>query len=388
MTLRQLFRRELRQMFVMDWRRSLFLFGASLIYALLFGLLYHSHVINDIPLLIYDQDQSKLSRQIVAAFADSEKFRLVAEVTSEEEMAELLREKTAVAALAIPANFSRDIKTGRSASVLLNANGANLTLANPIISASQEIVLGFSRQIGVSLLEGSGGLPSASLHKAAPIEYRLRILGNPTLSYLNFFLLGLAMTALQQGLFLSGGIALVYECSERSLFGVVSPAKLLLGKLLPYWLFGLLAFGLTWSVVIFGFHYPWRAELWPLLPLGGAFIFAVLMLASLLAAILRDAVNFTQFSLVYSVTAFIISGYIWPQAGMINGTQYLHYLFPLSYFAAPLRNMALSGSTAQLGQNILALILLGLFFGSIACLLLRRAAKETSLAAIKTERAA
>ncbi len=388
MTLRQLFRRELQQMFVMDWRRSLFLFGASLIYALLFGLLYQSHVIKDIPLLVYDQDQSKLSRQIVAAFADSEKFRLVAEVTSEEEMTELLREETAVAALAIPANFSRDIKTGRSASVLLNTNGSNLTLANPTISAAQEIVLGFSRQIGVSLLEGSGGLPAPSTHKAAPVEYRLRILDNPTLSYLNFFLLGLAMTAFQQGLFLSGGIALVYEWSERSLFGVVSPAKLLLGKLLPYWLFGLLAFALTWSVVVFGFHYPWRAELWPLLPFGAAFSFAVLMLASLLAAIFRNAVNFTQFSLVYSVTAFIISGYIWPQAGMINGTQYLHYLFPLSFFAVPLRTMALSGSTAQLGQNILALLLLGLFFGGITYLILRREASIPSMLEKRNDNAA
>ena len=107
-----------------------------------------------------------------------------------------------------------------------------------------------------------------------------------------------------------------------------------------------------------------------------------------MAALLRDAVNFTQFSLVYSVTAFIISGYIWPQAGMLNGTQYLHYLFPISHFAAPLRNIALSGNTSIVWPNILALLLLGSCFGGISYLLLRRAAAKTSPLAKDSEQAA
>ncbi|WP_346353121.1 ABC transporter permease [Azotosporobacter soli] len=388
MTLRQLFWRELKQIFLVDRQRAVFLFGASIIYALLFGTLYHSHVINDIPLLVYDQDQSKLSRQLIRAFSDSEKFRLVAEVSSQEEMEEALRNKTAVAALAIPADFSRDIKSGRSANVLLDANGANITLANPMISATQEIALGFSSQIGVSLLESIGQLPGSAQSKALPLSYRLRILDNPTLSYSNFFLLGLAMTALQQGLFLSSGAGILYELSDRRLLKRISPGRLLFGKLIPYWLCGLFAYALTLSLIVFVFHLPWRIGFGPLFAFGGAFIFAVLMLAALSANLFQDEVSFTQFSLVYSISSFIFSGYVWPQVAMINGAQYLHYLFPLSYFAAPLRNMALSGHAPQLGQHILTLFLLGALFGASAYLLLRRAAASQTVAVVSEERLA
>ena len=64
----KIIKREFRHIFLSDPRRALYLFGASVTYALVFGLLYNNHVVNNIPLAIYDEDQSQISRRLVQAF--------------------------------------------------------------------------------------------------------------------------------------------------------------------------------------------------------------------------------------------------------------------------------------------------------------------------------
>lgn len=72
---------------------------------------------------------------------------------------------------------------------------------------------------------------------------------------------------------------------------------------------------------------------------------------------------------------------------MINGA-HIHYLFPLSYFAAPLRNMALSGHAPRLGQHILTLLarrVLRLLCLSDAARARRTAASQTVTAVSEEE---
>ena len=122
-----------------DPRRFLFLFGAPLAYLLLFRIIYSTNVVREIPLAIYDAENSKLSREVVTAFSDSDSFRIVAQTASEEKMLELLREKKAFAAIEIPADFSRRIIREGSASVLYAVNGSNIIMANVTSSAVKKI---------------------------------------------------------------------------------------------------------------------------------------------------------------------------------------------------------------------------------------------------------
>lgn len=366
MTLFQLLRRELRQMFRLDPRRALYLFGASITYALLFGMLYANHVVNAIPLALYDEDQSQLSRRVIQAFEDSEKFRVVAQVTSQEELDAALREKEAAVALTIPANFAKDVKFGHSPALLLTANASNIAIVNTVTSAAQEIIGGFVAQTGVVAVESAGLPPAAALAKAAPLDLRVRILHNPTLSYLNFFVLGLALTAWQQGLFLAIGAGLIYDLAERTEIAGVPAWKLLSAKLLLYWLCGMVALALTLAVAVPLFDIPWRGSFWTLALLGGAFAFAALAAAGLIAVLCGNEVAFTQSSLVCSISSFIFSGYIWPPHGMLSPGLLLSHAFPLTYFAPAVRELALAGYTPDLSAKFGALLLLGLLFGSTA----------------------
>ncbi|MGL6016830.1 MAG: hypothetical protein ACRCZU_12280, partial [Selenomonadaceae bacterium] len=102
MNMWQRLRREFFRIFIADRRRGIFIIGASLAYLILFSLLYANHVINRVPLLICDEDQSALSHKLVQAFYDSEKFQIRHWDASPEDMEAALREREVYAALYIP----------------------------------------------------------------------------------------------------------------------------------------------------------------------------------------------------------------------------------------------------------------------------------------------
>lgn len=69
--------------------------------------------------------------------------------------------------------------------------------------------------------------------RISPVETTLRVLNNPTQSYMMFFVTGLAMAAMQQGFFLAIGAAVQCDFRNPELKGT-SKGKLLVVKVGVY----------------------------------------------------------------------------------------------------------------------------------------------------------
>jgi ABC-type polysaccharide/polyol phosphate export systems, permease component len=360
MNWRSIVRREIRQMFVTDRRRAVILFGASLACLILFGLLFGTQALNAVPIVIYDENQTQFSRSIVQAFDDSERFRIVDYVATQDAMEDALRNKVAYAAVHIPPKFAQDVKSGRSSTILLMADGANTLIINTVTTAAQEIVAAFSQKTGASLVQiNTGQLPSAALHKTGPVDFRLRVLNNPTQGYMAFFVLGLAMAAFQQGIFLAVGASIQSEYPHPDDLKNARPLSIVTGKLLPFFVLAALAFFVAIMVAIYIFGIPGKASLTDLFLLSAAFIFAAIGFSFFIASLCRSELTFVRISVAYTVPAFIFSGYTWPQAAMDPLGKTLAYLFPLSYFSTTVRELMLAGYSPLLGRNSAILLLIG-----------------------------
>lgn len=69
-----------------DPKRLVFLFGAALAYMLIFSVLFSPSFISRVPAVVYDEDDSVYSRELIQDFEDNERYSIEAYVTSEEEM--------------------------------------------------------------------------------------------------------------------------------------------------------------------------------------------------------------------------------------------------------------------------------------------------------------
>jgi ABC-2 type transport system permease protein len=367
MNLGYVLKREIRDIFITDPRRALFLLGASLAYLILFSILYSTHTVNTVPLVIYDEDQTQFSRLLIQALDDSERFQIISYVTSQDDMEHVLHEKEAYAAVHIPKKFNQDAKFGRSSTLLLMVDGSNIIITNTVTNAVQEIVATFAKETAAKLVEiNNGQMPNIAINTVGPIDFRLRVLNNPTQSYISFFVIGLALAAFQQGIFLSVGAGIQSEYQKSTDWKNVHPLAIMAGKLLPYFFLALIAFFLTIIVGVKLMALPCKTSITTLFLLSAAFVLAAVGFSALLASICNNELTFTRISIAYTVPAFVFSGYTWPQEAMDTLGKTISYTFPLSYVSNTVRELMVAGYSPVVYRNSLILFLIGIALTAMA----------------------
>ena len=359
-----LIRRELANAFLHDARRAIFLFGAATAYLILFGILYYPGVVKEIPTVVCDEEHTAYSRFLTRQVDDDERLGLVRVVADEGEARDMLRRKEVYAAVIIPADFSHDILNGRSAKVLFMLNGANIITTNIATTAGNDIVNTFNTRFAArqAALRTSGDEQMLK-KRILPVETTLRVLNNPTQSYMMFFVTGLAMAAMQQGFFLAIGAAVQCDFRNPELKGT-SKGKLLVVKVGVYWVLSILSFGLV-CVLARLLGIPDRASIQSLGLLAGAFSFAAISLGLFASSIFHNELQFVRASIMYTVPAFIFGGYTWPLEAMDPVTQVVAQAFPMAWMSNAVRELFLSGHLATLSHNLTALTVMGIIFFSL-----------------------
>lgn len=360
-----LIRRELANAFLHDARRAIFLFGAATAYLILFGILYYPGVVKEIPTVVCDEEHTAYSRLLTRQVDDDERLGLVRVVADEGEARDMLRRKEVYAAVIIPADFSHDILNGRSAKVLFMLNGANIITTNIATTAGNDIVNTFNTRFAArqAALRTSGDEQMLK-KRISPVETTLRVLNNPTQSYMMFFVTGLAMAAMQQGIFLAVGAAVQGDFKDTEGLKGAPKAAVLVVKIAVYWLLSVLSFALV-CVISYGLGIPDRASVTALLTLASAFSFAAVSLGLFASSLFHNELQFVRASIMYTVPAFIFGGYTWPLEAMDPVTQVVAQAFPMAWMSNAVRELFLSGHLATLSHNLTALTVMGVIFLSL-----------------------
>lgn len=360
-----LIRRELANAFLHDARRAIFLFGAATAYLILFGILYYPGVVKEIPTVVCDEEHTAYSRLLTRQVDDDERLGLVRVVADEGEARDMLRRKEVYAAVIIPADFSHDILNGHSAKVLFMLNGANIITTNIATTAGNDIVNTFNTRFAArqAALRTSGDEQMLK-KRISPVETTLRVLNNPTQSYMMFFMVGLAMAAMRQGIFLAVGAAVQGDFKDTEGLKGAPKAAVLVVKVAVYWLLSVLSFALV-CVISYGLGIPDRASVTALLTLASAFSFAAVSLGLFASSIFHNELQFVRASIMYTVPAFIFGGYTWPLEAMDPVTQVVAQAFPMAWMSNVVRELFLSGHLATLSHNLTALTVMGVIFLSL-----------------------
>ena len=360
MTWSQIFLQESIQLLKKDPRRIIFIIGAPIAYLFLFGILYSPQIVNHIPIAICDEDQSTLSRQMIQGLSDSERLNIIAVSNNELATSDLLNQNITMGTVHIPQNFSQQVKTGNTSKIMLTIDGSNLISTNTLLTTIQPIIAHTTTTVSAQLLNANLKAPIDTLGKVMPVQLQYRVLHNQNESYLYFFLIGLAMAAFQQGIFLATGAALLAQPlkiannSYRNLMYYFS------AKLLPYFLSALLAFTLTIYIAITCFNLPSLFSFIEVSALAISFTCAAIALTFLLASLVKNELIFSRISIIYTVPAFILSGYIWPYQSMSLISKLLSCLFPITYLSSTCREIILAGTSPSTWQDVLTLTMISL----------------------------
>lgn len=352
-------------------------------YTLLFGLVYSKNVMRELPTVIYDQDNSLASRTLIQMIDDSEKYKVVAQVQSTEELEEVMKNEKAMVGFAIPPDFSKDIKLSLGTDLLITVNASNIMFNNVMMSTCQEIIQTFVAGTGQKILEAGNKLPSQAMGSVVPINIKVRIINNPVTGYNEFMLSGLGINGLQIAILLAVITALNKEFDRVKINNIKNALTMVWGKIIPYWVVAIISFMMMVMTVHGVFAVPWNGSIVETLLLGSAFTFLLIAVCFVFSGVFHDPVQAIQMPLLYLMPGLLYSGLSWPNFSMSSLGQAISTIMPLKYICMDLRNLLLLGYSPTLFSNVIVMYISGtiLFFIAGIAFYFRKKAltKEVSL---------
>jgi ABC-2 type transport system permease protein len=329
--------------------------------------------IRNVPLAVFNQDPGPEARALLDAYRSADYFSLAYEVSSEQELRDLIDSGKARAGLVIPPDYGTSLQGDGLAHVAFILDGSDPTVAATALSAAQSIGQQHATQI-LSARLARRGMPFAV---RPPIEVRTQVWYNPDLVSAYFMIPGVIGMILYAITSILTATAVVRERErgtiEQLIVTPIRPWELVLGKLLPY---VILAFTNTLEVLVIGslwFKVPIRGDVGLLLLLSGLFLVSSLgigLLVSTIANTQQEAMLTVFFTLLPSI---FLSGFFFPLQALPLVLQWFSYLIPLRYFLVIIRSLLLKGVGADMLQSdIIALTVFGTVIMTAASLRFRK----------------
>jgi ABC-2 type transport system permease protein len=338
--------------------------------------------VTDIPMVLVDQDRTAASRELVERFTGSGYFRLAGSEETVRNIDSYLVEGRAQVALVISAGYGDAVGAHRAPKVQVIADGSDsnsailgLGYASRIVSAaSAERIRKELERLGREAASGGrAGTPSPGRIDLVP-----RVWYNPDLKSRWFFVPAiLAMTLMLTTLILPS-MAVVREKEigtlEQIIVTPIRPWQLIVGKLFPFWVIGVVNLLAVTSVVILLFGVPLRGHLAVLLVLTLPFLMTTLGLGLLVSTLVGNQQQAMMSSIFLVMVPMIyLSGLIFPIENMPRPMQAVTYAIPLRYYNNVIRGVFLKGSGfSVLWPEMLILLAFGLSALALASLRFRK----------------
>ncbi|MEK8032843.1 ABC transporter permease [Ideonella sp. DXS29W] len=159
--------------------------------------IFSAGVARDLPIVVIDRDASSVSRSLVRMLDESPGIHVAAQLATEAEAQQLLRERTAFGIVIIPAGLQRDLSGGRSANVQWFYNGQFSAHVGGLGRDVRTVVATLSAGAELTGREKRGASVRQATVAYEPIRVRLVTLFNENANYESFLVLAIIPSLLQ-----------------------------------------------------------------------------------------------------------------------------------------------------------------------------------------------
>src|SRR6266704_1478654 len=312
------------------------------------------------------QEDSDLARSILKALENTAYFHFTREVRDVAELDNRRQAGKVQFGVEIPRGFERAVRRGDHPALLVAADATDPVAAGSALSA-----LGMVMQTALAHDLFTGDPPSL------PFEIRTHARYNPAASSRLNIVPGLVGTILTMTMLIFTALSVTREIErgtmENLLAMPIKPIEVMFGKIIPYVLVGFIQATLIISIGVLLFGVPVRGSLLVLALLSTLFITTNLSIGYTFSTIVQNQLQAMQLSMMFFLPSILLSGFMFPFAGMPVWAQYVGEGLPLTHYVRIVRAIMLKGASIQnLQYDTIALIALMLLAMTIAVTRFRR----------------
>ena len=352
-------RKEVRQL-----RRDRLTFGMivgiPVIQLLMFGYAINMDVRN-LDAAVADLAGTSASRQMVMDLSQSQVIKVAYQVSDADELEHLLRQGKISVGIYLPPDFDRRLQQPERAAVQL------------LVDGSDTVVQGAATQ-----LSSVAQQTRLSPYYDQPPVMEIRTFYNPERRSPVNTVPGLIGVILTMTMILFTAVAIVRERERGNLeLLITTPVKtpeLMLAKITPYVLIGLIQVSLVLLLGHFLFEVPLRGQLIDVYIVTLVFIVTNLALGLVISTLVHTQFQAMQLAFFVLLPSILLSGFMFPFAGMPRPAQIIAEALPLTHFIRLIRGVILRGASLQ--ELAVELAILGGFIVVLMSLAVMRFSKR------------
>ena len=319
--------------------------------------------VREVTVAVRDNDNTFFSREYVRAIGASKYLEPHVLHGPESADADELVSGRAGLIVVIPSGFGAKLARPQSSQVQVLVDGSDSNYAvqglNYLVKATRLFSERMTGNAVVNILQKTGKrIPS--------ITAQPRIWYNPDLLSSHYMLPAIMGILLLVTTTLVTSMALVKEkedgTMEQLLITPLRPLEIVLGKLLPFGVIGLIEMTLALLVVTLVFHVPVRGSIADIYIVSALFLFSTLGIGLIISTLVhtqQQAMLISAFGIMMPFT--LLSGFIFPIENMPAWIRPVTYVIPLRYYLDLVRGLFLKGvSLTILWQDVVSLSLCGI----------------------------
>lgn len=339
--------------------------GIPLMQLMLFGYAINTTP-RELPTAVLMQETSDVGRSLLRALENTRYFKVTHIVHDEKEFDDLLQSGQVLFAVEMPRGFERALRRGDKPVLLVAADATD-----PVASGSALAALGPLVQ---TALQNDHGLPETG---RSLFEVRTHARYNPAgVTSLNI-VPGLVGTILTMTMLIFTALSVTREVERGTMEALlampITPVEIMLGKIVPYVMVGFIQASIIIGLGIGLFGVPLVGSLMLLALLSTLFITANLAVGYSFSTVAQNQLQAMQMSMMYFLPNILLSGFMFPFAGMPRWAQWIGEALPLTHYLRIVRAIMLKGSTfANMHYDVAALFGLMLIAMTIAVTRFRR----------------
>jgi ABC-2 type transport system permease protein len=316
--------------------------GLPVMQLLLFGYAINTDVRN-IPSVVYDQDQSAESRDMVRRLEATGFYHVLGEVRDYDEMERAMRSAQARVSLVFPSDFSEQLRAGGHTSMQLVVDGSDPQTVASATNTAATLAAQRSLEVVVGRLERNAMPLSVTPLALEPVTWY-----NPEIRTAVYVVPGLVGVILTMTMIMLTSMAIARERERGTLEQlIVSPVRrteLIAGKILPYVAIGYVQMSLILAIGRLVFKVPISGSIALLYTLASVFIAANLAVGLVFSTLAKTQQQAMQMSFFFMLPNILLSGFMFPFDAMPRPAQWISQALPLTHFMRIVRGITLKGA--------------------------------------------
>jgi ABC-2 type transport system permease protein len=348
------------------------------------GFIYPSNgTINDLQVGMVNQDEGFQGSYLPSQgfliglnqINDQTHMLIMSNVSSVDELKDLVQRGQLEGGIVIPGNFSESIMTGQQGTIIIVSDESNPQISATIQGALRGVFGAMSTQLAINNVKPLNATNSLAVVEPYSIQTQGVVNGNP--SYFDFIAPGIMAMTVMMSVMTGLPVAISQEKEIGTMDGMmvapINRLSILLGKTAAQTARGLIqgVIILALAIGIFGVAIQGNILLvFALLLLG---VFSFVGLGIVITSFTKDQETAQMLMMTLMFPMMFLSGVFFPVQQMPGFMQTISHFLPLTYAADALRKvMVLGAGIPQISNELIILVVFGVVMIAIALPVFRR----------------